>query len=299
MYTFDRSRLIPDKQKYDFFISYSHKDKGIALDIQHIAIANGLNAWLDDRDIGYGDHIKETAALGIQNSKAFLIINSVHSASSVAVDEEIDQALQLMTIKKAEGVSYPVITFRIDSQPVMSKLEAFKYVENREDHPLPAILKLIQFLTGLDMFDTYLRGAYTSAIGSNSFEQQKQFLGTFDAYSYAVLTQTTSFLKNMAIGLFPDETLPAIQQLMATSKVMNVIPRKSSWLALGDGVFESIHPVRMLKAPNLVVIDLPQEIEIIIEVNKEVVTRIQFIYKTSREPVLVPFPFQIQLETEL
>jgi len=299
MHIFDPTHLLPENKKYDFFISYSHSDKGLALDIYHIAMANGLHAWLDDRDIGYGDRIKESAALGIQNSKAFLVINSVNAACSKPVEEEISEALELLSIRKADHRSYPIIAFLADGHPVIDQLKDFKYVNNRNDHPLAAILKLIQSLSGLDMFDTYLRGAYTSVLHVQTFEGQNQYLGLFDAYSYAVLIQTTSFLTNMAIGDFPEETLPAIQQLMSTSKVMNVIPRFNSWLALGNGVFESIHPVTMRKAPDLIVEDLPNEMEIIVEVNNEVVTRIQFVYKKSREPVLGPFPFQIHLDAEL
>lgn len=56
MRSFDNSQLLEPDKRYDFFISYSHKDKEVALDLYYLAIANGLVPWLDDRNLDYGEY---------------------------------------------------------------------------------------------------------------------------------------------------------------------------------------------------------------------------------------------------
>jgi TIR domain len=292
-------QIIDDKYKYDLFISYSHKDKALALDISLLAMANGLHCWMDDRDIGYGESINEEAVRGIFNSKRFLLIHTESSIGSTAVQREIQTALSRKQSLTAEGKEFPIIFFRADALEISDEYKDFKYIETRPDHPLPANLKLIQFITGRDMFENYVFGGYAGIIQGGQVPQVGNYLEIFNGFSYAVLMQIKTLLFNIGTGQYPEETFDSIRQLIETSQLLSVVPQFSTWLPLGDSMFECIHPVRMHITSNIRVIDLPPEIEMTTLANNEVVTRIQFLYRETKCPVIGPFPFRVALEAEL
>lgn len=299
MRNFEPSRLLNSEKRYDFFISYSHNDKEVALDLYYLAVANGLEPWLDDRNLNYGEEVTERALLGLQNSKQFLVIISEDSKASTPVKMEIAEALDIYDLRKGSDNEFNITAYPINGSAVPENLKRFLYIEDREDHPLPASLKLIQKITGKDMFGTYMHGAYAGLLSAGLAPTPGFSRGLFNAYSHVVLTQITSLLTDTARGKFPDETLSTIQYLVNTSEVFQVVPMEQTWLALGSGVFESIHPARMLKTPHIRVLDLPSDIDFVVCANNPVVTRLHFVWKGTTDPVLKPFPFRIHLETEI
>ena len=111
--------------------------------------------------------------------------------------------------------------------------------------------------------------------------------------------QIRSLLAETAKGQYPDETLPTVRQLVNTSNLFGVVPNQNTWLALGNGVFELIHPVRSYRVPTIKVLDLTENIDYIVCENNEVVTRLHFVHKGTTNSYLEPFPFRIALEAEM
>jgi TIR domain len=296
MQIFDPDQLLPVDKRYDFFISYSHKDKEIALDLYYLSVANGLEPWLDDRHLTYVDEVTERALQGIHNSKQFLVIISPESKSSTPVKKEIEEALSVHNDRKGTESEFNITAYPINGTSVPDCLKNFLYVEDRADHPQPAALKLIQKITGRDMFGTYMHGAYAGLLSAGIAPTPGHSKGLFNAYSHVVLTQITSILSDTARGLHPNETLSTIQYLVNTSNLFQVVPISQTWIALGNGIFESIHPARMSKTPEIKVLDLPPDIAFIECENNPVVTRLHFVWKGTNEPVLTPFPFRIALD---
>ena len=299
MQPFPNFEPLAEEHKYDFFISYSHKDKEVALDLYYLALANGLVPWLDDRNLEYGEEVQQRALLGVHNSKQFLVIISKDSIESDSVQNEISEAFRILDGQALSDKPFKVTAFRIDSTHVTGRLKDYLYIEDRTDHPLPATLKLIQDLTGKDMFGRYMHGAYAGLLNSGIAPTPGFSLGLFNAYSHLVLMQIKSLLKDASEGRYPHEALSTIQQLVNTSAVFNEVPTMNTWLSLGNGVFESIHPVRSFRTPQVRVLDLPPEIDYLVCENNEVITRLQFVWNGTTNPVLSPFPFRINLDAEI
>ena len=144
-----------------------------------------------------------------------------------------------------------------------------------------------------------MHGAYAGLLNSGIAPTPGFSLGLFNAYSHLVLMQIKSLLKDAAEGRYPHEALSTIQQLVNTSAVFNEVPTMKTWLSLGNGVFESIHPVRSIRTPQVWVLDLPPEIDYLVCENNEVITRLQFVWNGTTNPVLSPFPFRINLDAEM
>jgi hypothetical protein len=102
--------------RFDIFISHSTKDKAIADAVCAALERNALQCWIAPRNIpGSSDWPKELA-VGINASRAMLLLFSTHSNESEQVHREVYMACE-------RGI--PVIPLRIEDVALSESLQFF------------------------------------------------------------------------------------------------------------------------------------------------------------------------------
>ena len=76
------------------FLSYSHNDKNIAMELLAFLQFNGVHVWYD-AGIPVGDNWMNVIADKIKNSSSIILLSSCNSTSSIHVQAEINTALRL------------------------------------------------------------------------------------------------------------------------------------------------------------------------------------------------------------
>jgi hypothetical protein len=83
-----------DPDYFSVFISYSHADSVFANRLYNALHAQGIRAWLDEKEMLPGDDIYEEVQKGIQRWDKVLLCASKSSLNSWWVDSEIDRIFQ-------------------------------------------------------------------------------------------------------------------------------------------------------------------------------------------------------------
>jgi len=78
-----------------FFLSYSHKDEGLATSLVSDLRAEGFSVWRDLERIRVGESIRQRVEAGIEESTFLLVLLSPNSVDSDWVRDEIDMALSV------------------------------------------------------------------------------------------------------------------------------------------------------------------------------------------------------------
>ena len=77
------------------FLSYSHLDRGFAVELREALRAGGASAWLDESEIRGGTRWSDELQRAIRGADAFVFLLSPHSAASRECGQELDHALSL------------------------------------------------------------------------------------------------------------------------------------------------------------------------------------------------------------
>lgn len=104
-------------------ISYSHEDAGPPKEVAMFFVAEGVDVWFDDWEIGLGDSIPGEMEEGLGRATHVLLMWSKNAADSDWVSEERRSAL---TRAVNEGTP-KVIAVRLDDHPLPPMLEHRKY----------------------------------------------------------------------------------------------------------------------------------------------------------------------------
>ena len=80
-----------EKKRYDIFISHSHVNQEIALNLCTVLEQKGVSCWIAPRNVGVG-HYSSAIVEGIENSKAMVLLLSSHSNNSTPVLNELESA---------------------------------------------------------------------------------------------------------------------------------------------------------------------------------------------------------------
>lgn len=99
------------EREYDFFISYSNADiEKVSPTIEVMEKDYGAKCWFQEKDskAEFVDAIME----GIENSKAFIIFISAHSANSYFVLNEVNHAVEW----RGEHEEYKIVPVIIDGE---------------------------------------------------------------------------------------------------------------------------------------------------------------------------------------
>lgn len=95
-------------QKFDLFISYSHKDSAFVSKLSAELKIMGMNVWLDEKAINVGDSVVSEIRKGIDNSKYFVIVVSKNSINSKWVERETDIATNI-ELKQGRIIVLPIL----------------------------------------------------------------------------------------------------------------------------------------------------------------------------------------------
>lgn len=105
------------------FISHSHSDRSEALNLQRLLEENNAKVYLDRQKIFAGDNLPKSIQEGIASSDKFILIWSVHAATSEWVSREWKMAFEL---KKR------IIPYVIDTTTLPDALQNFVFIEKTD-----------------------------------------------------------------------------------------------------------------------------------------------------------------------
>jgi len=92
MPTTQQNKFYGNMAKYDYFISYSNKDKGIAFKILDAIESTGHICWIAPRNIPYGMAYARAIMEGIDECNTFMVLITDNSIISEDVLNEVDNA---------------------------------------------------------------------------------------------------------------------------------------------------------------------------------------------------------------
>lgn len=101
---------------HDIFVSYASADEGTALAVVGALEKQGLLCWIALRDIPAGEVYPRAIIQAIEQCRCFLLLFTAHSNRSQQVLREVERAVHRRV---------PVLSFRIDEEPMSSDLEYF------------------------------------------------------------------------------------------------------------------------------------------------------------------------------
>lgn len=287
-------------EPFDLFISYNHGSSlDLARHIYYTAIANGVRPWMDEGELTPGNHFPTRAAEGIQLSKRYFLIATPEALTSAAVLKEIDLALEKFHLDPAFQIMIYLHQDVDLTTYTKANLNEFIYLADASGNPFPVVSQLIESITGKNMLVAFLNQSFSGAVATGGAISNMQATEHLIPTLASLIMQIKAFLNNTAFGFKPVETLDSIRKLLAFSPLENVAMLQPGWIALGNGVFENLHPARMRIPPRVAVSNLPSKIEWKLLFNDEVITRVQFLDKGTDQPHLRPFPFVIELDAEL
>jgi hypothetical protein len=287
-------------EPFDVFISYNHGSSlDLARHIYYTAIANGVHPWMDEGELTPGEHFPTRAAEGISLSKRYFLIATQEALTSAAVLKEIDLAIEKFNLDHAFQIMI-YLQGDVDlTSYTKANLRDFIYLEDRSKNPFPVISQLIESITGKNMLVAFLNQSFSGAVAAGGTVSNMQTTEHLIPTLASLIMQIKTFLNNTAFGFRPEEALDSIRKLLTFTPLENVAILQPGWIALGNGIFENLHPTRMRIPPRIAVSNLPSEIGWKVILNDEVITRVQFLDKGTGQPHLGPFPFVIELDAEL
>ncbi|TQM82956.1 TIR domain-containing protein [Saccharothrix saharensis] len=118
--------------KHDVFVSYSRKDRSQVRQVVADLRASGLVVWLDEAEVGFGDHVRRKVFDGITASSVVLAFTSRNSLTSQFVLNELDAAMWREMDEK-RVVVVPVLLGRIDHEELPQDLRGKNFVDLRHN----------------------------------------------------------------------------------------------------------------------------------------------------------------------
>lgn len=109
----------------NLFISYSHSDKEFVMRLFETLRTNGVEPFLDEKDIKVGQNILKRIEEGIQDSVGVVYIISENSVKSRWVEEEISLAQQ-RSLEDKRFVIYPIL---LDDVELPLSIRKLKYLD--------------------------------------------------------------------------------------------------------------------------------------------------------------------------
>ena len=286
-------------EPFDLFISYNHNSLDLARHFYYTAIANGINPWMDEAELTPGSHLPSRAEQGINLSKRFFLIATNEALKSRAVITEIDLAIGKFNANN----EFPIMIYKPPGTDLAlyknADLRQFIYLEDESDNPFPVMSRLIESITGKNMLVSFLNQAFSGAATAGGLVSNMPASDYLVPTIASLIMQIKTFLNNTAFGHYPQETLDSIQKLLNFTPIESLSMLQPGWIALGNGVFENLHPTRTRIPPRIRIENLPNSVTFKELFNNEVITRIQFIAVDSGEAHLGPIPFRIELDAEL
>jgi hypothetical protein len=147
------------------FISHSHKDRNEALNLQRLLEENHAIVYLDQEQIVAGDYLPGSIQEGIASSDKFILIWSIHAASSNWVNMEWKIAFEL---KKR------IIPYIIDTTVLPDALQNFVFIDKTDqEHGHGELFRAIfgsmpEAPKGVDMFPGHWEAEFIMPDGTGN-----------------------------------------------------------------------------------------------------------------------------------
>jgi hypothetical protein len=132
---------------YDFFISYSSKDRRFVVRLAEDLRHRGLDIWLDLWEMKPGDRLRDKITEGITRCDRLLVLLSPHSVNSSWVKVELDSAM-IRELESNSVVVVPTLYGEISVEDIPLDLKGKLYLDFRKrsnySGNLESILKLVK-----------------------------------------------------------------------------------------------------------------------------------------------------------
>jgi hypothetical protein len=218
--------ITPSTRPYHAFLSYSHKDRDIALKIHHwLTRIAGFQIWFDENHLEVGSPVAARLAEQMSSCRNWIVLASKNSISSPWVVAERDQALHLAN----EESSFGLVILHIDDSSLgqsWPSLSRFKWMEMPDGILIPAVAREV-----IDRLDgriwsgrqTGLRDIFVS----RGWRPDDRLLA--DAVCNGLCTRKLQF---RLIGDSPDQTnfsIDRIREILSScSGHLVILPRRTS-----------------------------------------------------------------------
>ena len=116
---------------YDFFISYSSKDRRFVLKLAEDLRGHGLDIWLDLWEMKPGDRLRDKIAQGITRCDRLLVLLTPHSINSSWVRVELDSAM-IRELESNSVVVVPTLYGKIVVEDIPLDLRGKLYLDFRK-----------------------------------------------------------------------------------------------------------------------------------------------------------------------
>lgn len=107
------------------FVSYSHRDRNMALYLDQVLTTHGARTFLDQRTVEAGDTLPERLATGVRDCDVFLLIWSADAAASSWVRREYDIAWDLRK---------RIVPYVVDGAPLPPGISDLVHVTTADRH---------------------------------------------------------------------------------------------------------------------------------------------------------------------
>lgn len=217
------------------FISYSSKDRKIVNQLIDLLDKFQIDAWIDHKDIHYGDSIPEKISYGLQTSSAILCVITNNSINSNWCKLEYATAL-MDEINKGETRLYPIV---IGSPKIPQILTAKKYFSMSISN------NMLQY--DIEEFEKLVEDIQNQAIG---FKVASLISKTDDIFSESneqpkVIHRATSLISLIISSVFKDFPVDKITR----SGIVNGQHMKEIYLAVDKFIEEFSNMTQELLIP--------------------------------------------------
>src|SRR3990172_11270814 len=132
-------------KKTKIFLSHSSAYKVRVLPIAEKLRMNGIDTWIDEAEIKWGDSITQKINEGLRSANYVLVFLSKNSIKSRWVEEEINTAFA-KNPKNAKAVIIPVLLDKLDISEIPSSLRDIQWLDLSEGYE-PGIEQLTRLLS--------------------------------------------------------------------------------------------------------------------------------------------------------
>ncbi len=200
--------------KYDFFISYSSKDKDIAFRIVNAIESAGYTCWIAPRNIPYGTPYARAIMEGIDACDKFIVLITKNSVQSNDVLNEVDNA---------HSVKRTILPVRLTDTQLSRELNY--YLSRTQWLTLPfsnpeEIVKLLN----LEVKSSHSRNTSTVYPSNNGAKKRMSMIWIITAIIALVSIVAVCWLLSSSSKDSDDASLISIENVYEGSPNMDSIP---------------------------------------------------------------------------
>lgn len=282
---------------FNIFISHARKNKEIAERFYWLALTNQLSVWYDFRCLEAGENLRNQLKKGIDQSQIYLLFLTKETLESEFVQFEMQIARERV---ETHGDINPIVVKLSEGVELDQWWNQYFFADwTHERSEAAQLVPFLSQLIGRDPVGWITESSFLTPNPSEVFVNESRTVieHARNAVLY-YLASIKSIIQNP--GVSPEEHTQTLNDLSQLALIRELPTVNGGWIPIRPGEIEIIHPVRMRKAPEIELIDLPSEYTFE-STTTPIATRLRFIDQKSREQIKHPIPFAIStaLDAEL